>query len=202
MEASLGALVDCLRAVTRPYPDMPSIDVRRAYLAYCAPSPWLLVLVLASTGVCTLASQHALPSVLAGFGAAALVWFHSDGPGRLNHLGSPAALALIGLAAWWATHPASGTALHLLIIAAAVLVIALAALRLRTVLHMAMRLQARVDATTMAARWIKLPAAVSALAVQQLLSKDPMQPSLHRTLVLATLAWAANEEAQAMERRR
>ena len=143
MEASLGALVDCLRAVTRPYPDMPSIDVRRAYLACCAPSPWLLVLVLASTGVCTLASQHALPSVLAGFGAAALVWFHSDGPGRLNHLGSPAALALIGLAAWWATHPASGTALHLLIIAAAVLVIALAALRLRTVLHMAMRLQAR-----------------------------------------------------------
>ncbi len=202
MEASLGTLVDCLRTVPPPYPDLPSIDVRRAYLACCAPSPWLLVLVLASTSAWMLASPHALPPLLAGFGAAALVWFHSDGPGRVNRLGTPAALVMIGLAAWWATHPASSTPLHLLIIAAAILVSALAALRLRAVLHMATRLQARVDATAMAARWIKLPAAVSVLAAQQLLSKDPMQPSLHRTLVLATLAWAANEEAQAMERRR
>ncbi|HCT27504.1 MAG TPA: hypothetical protein DIW85_15000, partial [Stenotrophomonas sp.] len=67
---------------------------------------------------------------------------------------------------------------------------------------MAARLQARVDATPMACRWTHLPAALSTLMVQQLRSVGLVDPSLHRTLVLATLAWAANEEAQAMERRR
>ena len=42
----------------------------------------------------------------------------------------------------------------------------------------------------------------STLIVQQLRGAGPVEPSLHRTLVLATLAWAADAEAQAMERRR
>ncbi|PSD12521.1 hypothetical protein C7E19_16615, partial [Stenotrophomonas maltophilia] len=67
---------------------------------------------------------------------------------------------------------------------------------------MAARLQARVNATPMASRWSTLPAALSTLMLQQLRGAGALEPSLQRTLVLATLAWAANEEAQAMERRR
>ncbi|WP_255312936.1 hypothetical protein [Stenotrophomonas maltophilia] len=43
---------------------------------------------------------------------------------------------------------------------------------------------------------------MSTLMQQQLRGAAAVEPSLQRTLVLATLAWAANEEAQAMERRR
>ncbi len=203
MAASLGNLADCLPTVLRPHPDLPSIDVRRAYLAWCAPSPWLLALVLASTTAWMLASPHVLAPLLAGFGATALLWFRSDGPGHASRLGSPASLALIGLTIWSETKPtAAGATLHLLLALATLLVATQMTLRLRTIMRVATRLQARVDAADMASRWARLSAALSALAARDLREGRPLAPSLHRTLVLATLAWAANEEAQAMERQR
>lgn len=200
--ASLVGLADCLPTVTRPYPELPPIDVRRAYLAWCAPSPWWLALVMASTTAWLLASQHPMPPLLTGLGAAALGWFRSDGPGHATRAGTAASLLLIGLAMVSATASGSHATLPLLLAVTALLLLALLALRLRAIIAMAARLQARVDATPMACRWAHLPAALSTLMVQQLRSVDPVEPSLHRTLVLATLAWAANEEAQAMERRR
>lgn len=140
--------------------------------------------------------------LLAGFGAAALVAFRSDGPGRTRRTGSLASLALIGLAVWATTHSAANVTLHLLLALATAVVAALLAVRLRTIVGMALRLQARVDATPMASRWSKLPAAVSTLMLQQLRGAGAVEPSLRRTLVLATLAWAANEEAQDMQCRR
>ncbi|WP_204301816.1 hypothetical protein [Stenotrophomonas maltophilia] len=184
-------------------PDLPPIDVRRAYFAWCAPSPWLIALVLASTSAWMLASPHPVPPLLAGFGAAALVWFRSDGPGHASRAGVPVSLGLIGLAVWAAALPTASTAtVQGLLALAAALVVILLALRLHAVVGMARRLQARVEATPMASRWSKLPASVSALMVQQLHGAGAVEPSLQRTLVLATLAWAANEEAQAMEQRR
>ncbi|WP_240792067.1 MULTISPECIES: hypothetical protein [unclassified Stenotrophomonas] len=184
------------------HPDLPPIDVRRAYLAWCAPSPWLIAVVLASTTSWMLAAPDPLPPLLAGFGAAALVGFRSDGPGGTGRSGALASLALIGLAVWAATHPVADATLHLLLALATLVVVALLALRLRAILGMALRLQARVDTTPMASRWSKLPAAVSTLMLQQLRGAGAVEPSLRRTLVLATLAWAANEEAQDMQCRR
>ncbi|MDH1660269.1 hypothetical protein N5E02_02395 [Stenotrophomonas sp. GD03777] len=184
------------------YPDLPPIDVRRAYVAWCAPSPWLIALVLASTSTWMWVAPYPGLPLLAGFGAAALVGFGSDGPGRTRRTGSLASLALIGLAVWAAMHPAANVNLHLLLALATTVVAALLAVRLHTIARMAARLQARVDATPMASRWSKLPSAVSTLMQQQLRGAAAVEPSLQRTLVLATLAWAANEEAQAMERRR
>ena len=83
----------------------------------------------------------------------------------------------------------------------ATVVAALLAVRLHTIAGMAARLQAR-GRHPMASRWSKLPSAVSTLMLQQLRGAAAVEPSLQRTLVLATLAWAADEEAQAMERRR
>ncbi|WP_204302700.1 hypothetical protein [Stenotrophomonas maltophilia] len=184
-------------------PDLPPIDVRRAYLAWCAPSPWLIALVLALTSTWMLVSPRPVPPLLAGFGAAALVWFRSDGPGHASRAGTPASLGLIGLAIWAAALPTDNTAtLQRLLALAAALVVILLALRLHAIVGMARRLQARVEATPMASRWSKLPASVSTLTAQQLHGADAVEPSLQRTLVLATLAWAANEEAQAMEQRR
>ncbi|HDS1146239.1 MULTISPECIES: hypothetical protein [Stenotrophomonas] len=185
----------------RPFPELPPIDVRRTYLACCAPSPWWLALVVASTTAWLLASQDPMPPVLTGFGAAALLWFRSDGPGRATGAGTAASLLLIGLAMVSATAHSSRATLQLLLATTALLVLALLALRLHAIAAMAARLQARVDAAPMARRWTHLPPALSTLMVQQLRGAGPLQPSLHRTLVLATLAWAANEEAQAMERR-
>lgn len=184
------------------YPDLPPIDVRRAYLAWCAPSPWLIALVLASTSTWMWVAPYPVLPLLAGFGAAALVGFRSDGPGGTRRTGSVASLALIGLAVWATTHPAANVTLNLLLALATAVVAALLAVRLRTIVGMASRLQARVNATPMASRWSKLPAALSTLMLQQLRGAGALEPSLQRTLVLATLAWAANEEAQAMERRR
>lgn len=147
-------------------------------------------------------APHPVLPLLAGFGAAALVGFRSDGPSRTRRAGSLAALALIGLAVWATTHPAANVTLHLLLALATAVVAILLAVRLRTIVGMASRLQARVNATPMASRWSKLPAAVSTLMLQRLRGAGALEPSLQRTLVLATLAWAANEEAQAMERRR
>ncbi|WP_229655214.1 hypothetical protein [Stenotrophomonas maltophilia] len=158
--------------------------------------------MLASTTSWMLAAPDPLPPLLAGFGAAALVGFCSDGPGGTGRSGALASLALIGLAIWAATHPVADVTLHLLLALATLLVVALLALRLRATLGMASRLQARVDTTPMASRWSKLPVAVSTLVQQQLLVAGAVEPSLQRTLVLATLAWAANEEAQDMQRRR
>ncbi|WP_286073656.1 hypothetical protein [Stenotrophomonas sp. 59] len=201
--ASLVGLADCQPAVSLSCPDLPPIDVRRAYFAWCAPSPWLIALVLASTSGWMLASPRPVPPLLAGFGAAALVWFRSDGPGHASRAGVPVSLGLIGLAVWAAALPTASTAtLQGLLALAAALVVILLALRLHAVVGMARRLQARVEATPMASRWSKLPASVSALMVQQLHGAGAVEPSLQRTLVLATLAWAANEEAQAMEQRR
>ncbi|MCU1115340.1 hypothetical protein JAK74_16245 [Stenotrophomonas maltophilia] len=184
------------------YPDLPPIDVRRAYLAWCAPSPWLIALVLASTSTWMWVAPYPRLPLLAGFGAAALLGFRSDGPGRTRRSGSLASLALIGLAFWSATPPAANVNLHLLLAPATAVVAALLAVRLRAIVGMASRLQARVNATPMASRWNALPAAVSTLTLQQLRSAGSVDPSLQRSLVLATLAWAANEEAQARERRR
>lgn len=181
------------------------MDVRRAYLAWCAPSPWSLALVMASTMAWLLASQDPMPPLLAGFGAAALAWFRSDGPGHATRAGTAVSLLLIGLALTSATAFGAHAALYLLLAATALLLLALLALlalRLRAITAMAARLQARVDATPMDCRWTHLPAALSTLIVQQLRGAGPVEPSLHRTLVLATLAWAADAEAQAMERRR
>lgn len=178
------------------------MDVRRAYLAWCAPSPWLLALVMASTTAWLLASQDPMPPLLTGFGAAALAWFRSDGPGHATRAGTVVSLLLIGLAMVSATASGSHAMLQLLPAMTALLLLALLARRLRAITAMATRLQARVDATPMACRWTHLPAALSTRVVQQLRGMGPMEPALHRTLVLATLAWAANEEAQAMERRR
>lgn len=149
-----------------------------------------------------LAAPDPLPPLLAGFGAAALVWFRSDGPGGTVRSGALASLALIGLAVWAATHPVADVTLHLLLAPATLAIVALLALRLRAILGMASRLQTRVNTTPMASRWSKLPAAVSTLVLQQLRGAGAVEPSLQRTLVLATLAWAANEEAQDMQRRR
>lgn len=188
--------------MTRPYPELPPLDVRRAYLAWCAPSPWSLALVMASTMAWLLASQDPMPPLLAGFGAAALAWFRSDGPGHATRAGTAVSLLLIGLAMTSATAFGAHAALYLLLAATALLLLALLALRLRAITAMAARLQARVDATPMDCHWTHLPAALSTLIVQQLRGAGPVEPSLHRTLVLATLAWAADAEAQAMERRR
>ncbi|WP_294990768.1 hypothetical protein [uncultured Stenotrophomonas sp.] len=188
--------------MSRPCPDLPPIDVRRAYLAWCTPSPWLIALVLAATTVWMLASRSLASPLLAGFGAAAWVAFHSDGPGHAGRAGTPLSLVLIGLAAWTATHPGTGIGLRVLLALTAAAVAVLLGLRLRAITAMAARLQARVDATPMAARWSKLPAAVSTLMLQLLRSAAPLEPHLQRALVLATLAWAANEEALDMEHRR
>ncbi len=199
--ASLVGLADCAPAVSLPFPDLPPIDVRRAYLAWCAPSS--LALVLASTSAWMPASANPAPPILAGAGAAALVWFRSEGPRHAGRAGAPASLALIGLAVWAAALATANPAtLQRLLALAAALVVILLALRLHAVVGMARRLQARVEATPMASRWSKLPASVSALMVQQLHDLGAVEPSLQRTLVLATLAWAADEEAQAMEQRR
>ena len=109
---------------------------------------------------------------------------------------------MIGLAFWSATPPAANVNLHLLLAPATAVVAALLAVRLRAIVGMASRLQARVNATPMALRWNALPAAVSTLTLQQLRGAGSVDPSLQRSLVLATLAWAANEEAQARERLR
>lgn len=200
--ASLVGLADCQPAVSPSYPDLPPIDVRHAYLAWCAPSPWLIALVLASTSTWMWVAPYPVLPLLAGFGAAALVGFRSDGPGRTRRTGSVASLALIGLAVWATTHPAANVTLHLLLALATAVVVILLAVRLRTIVGMAARLQARVNATPMASRWSTLPAALSTLMLQQLRGAGALEPSLQRTLVLATLAWAANEEAQEMEYRR
>ncbi|UQA20576.1 hypothetical protein [Stenotrophomonas sp. NY11291] len=182
-----------------PFPDLPPIDIRRAYLAWCAPSPWLLALVLASTSAWMLASANPAPPLLAGACAAALVWFRSEGPGHSARAGTLASASLIGLAAW----SASAADVSLMPAGmAAVLVAALLALRLRAVVRMARRLQDRVDATGMQSRWSKLPAAVSTLLAQHLRATTTLAPALQHTLVLATLAWAAHEEAQTLERPR
>ncbi|WP_239519096.1 MULTISPECIES: hypothetical protein [Stenotrophomonas] len=182
-----------------PFPDLPPIDVRRAYLAWCAPSPWLLALVLTSTSAWMLASANPAPPLLAGAGAAALVWFLSEGPGHSARAGTLASASLIGLAAW----SASAADVSLMPAGmAAVLVAALLALRLRAVVRMARRLQDRVDATGMQSRWSKLPAAVSTLLAQHLRATTTLAPALQHTLVLATLACAAHEEAQTLERPR
>ncbi|WP_295554043.1 hypothetical protein [uncultured Stenotrophomonas sp.] len=182
-----------------PFQDLPPIDVRRAYLAWCAPSPWLLALVLASTSAWMLASANPAPPLLAGAGAAALVWFRSEGPAHSARTGTLASLALIGLAAWCAS--SAEVSLMPAGIAAA-LVAGLLALRLRAVVRMARRLQDRVDAAGMESRWSKLPGAVSILLAQHLRGTGTLAPALQHTLVLATLAWAAHEEAQTMERAR
>ncbi len=134
-----------------------------------------------------LASANPAPPLLAGAGAAALVWFRSEGPGHSARAGTLASAADVSLM------PAG---------MAAVLVAALLALRLRALVHMARRLQDRVDATGMESRWSKLPAAVSTLLAQHLRATATLAPALQHTLVLATLAWAAHEEAQTLERPR
>ena len=65
------------------------MDVRRAYLAWCAPSPWSLALVMASTMAWLLASQEPMPPLLAGFGAAALAWFAATAPATPPARGQP-----------------------------------------------------------------------------------------------------------------
>ncbi|HHA2746124.1 TPA: hypothetical protein ACOFBO_002754 [Stenotrophomonas maltophilia] len=159
---------------------------------------------MASTSAWMLASSNPAPPLLAGAGAAALVCFRSEGPAHSARTGTLASLVLIGFAA----RSASSAGLSLMPAGiAAVLVAALLALRLWALVRMARRLQDRVDATGMQSRWSKLPAAVSALLAQHLLAQHlrgtaTLAPALQHTLVLATLAWAAHEEAQTLERPR
>ncbi|HHA2761947.1 TPA: hypothetical protein ACOEQU_000258 [Stenotrophomonas maltophilia] len=154
---------------------------------------------MASTSAWMLASANPAPPLLAGAGAAAMVCFRSEGPAHSARTGTLASLVLIGFAAW----SASSAGLSLMPAGiAAVLVAALLARRLWALVRMARRLQDRVDATGMQSRWSKLPAAVSALLAQHLRGTATLAPALQHTLVLATLAWAAHEEAQTLERPR
>ncbi|HCT27505.1 MAG TPA: hypothetical protein DIW85_15005, partial [Stenotrophomonas sp.] len=107
--------------------------MRRAYLAWCAPSPWWLALVMASTSAWLASSQDPMPPLLTGFGAAALAWFRSDGPGHATRAGTAVSLLLIGLAIVSATASGSHATLQLLLAATALLLLALLALRLRAI---------------------------------------------------------------------
>ncbi len=129
---------------------------------------------MASTSAWMLASANPAPPLLAGAGAAALVCFRSEGPAHSARTGTLASLVLIGFAAW----SASSAGLSLMPAGiAAVLVATLLALRLWALVRMA-------------------------LLAQHLRGTATLAPALQHTLVLATLAWAAHEEAQTLERPR
>lgn len=185
----------------RPYPDLPHINVRPAYLAWCAPSPWRLALLLASTAVWVLASGNAGPPLLAGFGGGALLCFRSDGPRSAVRAGTVLSLVLVGLAMCSALGVEDRVGLQVLLAVTAVLVATLLARRLHSVVSMARRLQARVDAATLESRWQALPGTVAIPLAQQLRADRLLAAPLQRTLVLATLAWAASEESQGRPRR-
>ncbi|MEN5289199.1 hypothetical protein [Stenotrophomonas lactitubi] len=159
--------------------------------------------MLIASGVWSLVNSLPGPPIIAGAAATALMWFRSDGPRDATRLGTVASLVLFGMAMWSSVRASLECSLglplsHSMVVVLA-LVVASVAWRLRAVLRIARRLQSRVEATAMELRWSRLPAAVAALVAQSLSNGGQLDPQLRRVLQLATLTWAANDEANSIE---